>query len=1084
MKKIITALLLVLVSSVLTGNQSIRFKHISLNDGLSQNSVYCIFQDSKGFLWFGTQDGLNKYDGYSFKVYKNDPDNKNSISSNWVTNIGEDSIGNLWIALRNGDLNRFDPVTETFEFQQLEMHLPPNSPRPIIFEITTDDSGRTWFGSARQGLFQLVRTNIPGSPGKVKEEFFNYRLNENDKNSLSHNRVSGIHCAGGGILWIATGNGLNKLDTSNGKMAFTHYYNDPEDPESLSGNALTTLCAGTSGTLWVGTARQGLNLFDPETGKARCYQFDPDNPRSLSGNFVPGVLEDESGVLWVTTRRGLNRFDKRSETFTRYERNNTIPYSLSSNALSVIYEDRSRVLWLGTLGGGLNKFDRHHKFNEYKLDGFKKSPFRTNFVNAIYQDRYGYLWVGSDREGLAVIERSTNSIRQYRRVPDQADGIAGNTITRILEDRTGTVWVGTETGLCKYNRETDGFTTYRNIPMNPQSLSDNLVRNMTMDGAGNLWVGTRVALDRFNPEDRTFTHYLTNAERRGGLGLYAIYESPSRPGILWLGDIDTGLYRLDTKTGKYLRYVADRNKPFHLSNNTVMAVHEDSSGTLWVATYGGGLNKAMRGKDGSIKFMHFTETHGLANNSIYGILEDHRGFLWMSTNKGLSRFDPKTVEFKNYNVKDGLQGNEFNSGAYFKSKNDEFFFGGLDGFNSFYPKLIRTNSYKPQLAITDLKILGRAENDTLPTPYISKSDTLTLSYKHNTFRFQFAALDYTTSESNLYSYKMEGVNSEWIYTDASDRSASYTNLEPGNYKFRVRGSNNDGIWNNTGLTVDVTVLPPFWKTLWFQSLIFLLLLYLFFLWYRRRLKTVRIRTELQTARDAQMSIMPQHDPEISNYSISGTCVPANEVGGDFFDYIWMDDEKTKLGIAIGDVSGKAMKSAMTAVMTSGMIYLETDISSSVREIMQRVNRPLYFKTGKTVFTALCLASLEIASREITYVNAGLNDPLIKSGNQVSSLRSVGAKLPLGVKADSEYMENSVSLKTGDVVILFTDGITEAKNPYMKFYHLSSLIRFMEKLDMTDLSAAQIKEYIIADVAKFSHGAPQHDDIAIVVVKAV
>ena len=337
---------------------------------------------------------------------------------------------------------------------------------------------------------------------------------------------------------------------------------------------------------------------------------------------------------------------------------------------------------------------------------------------------------------------------------------------------------------------------------------------------------------------------------------------------------------------------------------------------------------------------------------------------------------------------------------------------------------------------------------------------------------------------------MEGFDKDWIYTTSKKRFASYTNLDPGDYIFRVKGSNNDGVWNEQGTSIKITITPPVWKTWWFRliSVFFIIgMTAAAFRWRLRYLsRKTRLEAELKTARDAQMAIMPQSDPRVPGVDISGACVPAHEVGGDFFDYIWLNEEKTKFGIAIGDVSGKAMKAAMTAVMSSGMLFLKADESNSIKEIMTRINRPLYFKTDKKMFTALFLGSLDINTKELTFTNAGLSQPMLKSNDTgvVTLIKGKGSKFPLGIRKDNVYLEKRIQLKSGDVLVLFTDGIPDAQNHHGKFYESGTLKILLEKMDITVLSAVQIKEKIITDVRVFTGSAPQNDDMTVVVVKVM
>ncbi|MCP4214598.1 MAG: SpoIIE family protein phosphatase [bacterium] len=1065
------------------GDGTLHFKQLSIDEGLSQNSVSCIMQDSRGFMWFGTQDGLNKYDGYNFAVYKPQPGTPNSLSHNQVNVIYEDDSGMIWIGTEGGGLNRFDPFTETFYRYPVDPKDPTNFNIGFIRAICQDSTGDLWVGTYGGGITRITRTIETSGNGreKRKETFEQYKVMEGRRPGMitsiieDHNKV----------VWIGTQVvGLFLYHRATNK--FIQFRNSSKDPHSLSSNWVSTLYEARGGTLWVGTLGGGLNRLDKKTGKFSRYQIN-----SKPGpEDVTSICEDRSGVLWVGTRDGLHRFDKRSDRFSCYRRNINDPYSLKSNSILSLYEDRSRVLWIGTELGGVSKFDRADKFIHYKADRENPNGLSDNFIYALGEDKRGDLWIGTEEHGLDRFNRKKGTVKHYRAEPGNTKRLQSNTVSTIYPDREGRLWIGTNGGgLARFNYATESFATYMSERNNRNSLSRDVVLCIFQDLAGTLWLGTDSGgLNKFYPETESFEWFLPEAGNPNSLSdntVTVIYEDPDAPGILWLGTMNGGLTRFDTTQNSFLQIEADADAGDQLSNSCIQAICKDLSGTLWIGTYGGGLNEMIREKGRPTCFRIYTEDDGLANNSIYGILADDNGLLWISTNKGISKFDPRNTTFKNYNVQDGLQGNEFNSGAYYKSQDGELFFGGLNGFNAFYPHMVKDNPHVPPVVITGFKLsntpVAVGPRSLLPKP-ILLTDEVTLPYSRNVFTFQFAALDYTIPEKNRYAYKMENFDKDWIYTDANRRFASYSNLQPGAYTFRVKGSNNDGIWNHEGARIRVIIAPPYWATWWFRVAVMLMAFLLAIVFYRRRLKNVRIKTELQAAHDAQMSIMPQSDPQLEGFDISGVCVPAHEVGGDFFDYIWLDAERNKLGIAVGDVSGKAMKSAMTAVMTSGMIFMEADDSCSVKDIMTHVNRPLYFKTDKKVFTALCLACLDLQTKEITFTNAGLNDPLIKRGTKVSALKSCGAKLPLGVKEECKYQENKHQLKSDDVLVFFTDGITESQNNGSEFYGLEALQALLEKNDLSELTAREIKEYVIADAVGFAAGAPQHDDMTVVVVK--
>jgi hypothetical protein len=364
---------------------------------------------------------------------------------------------------------------------------------------------------------------------------------------------------------------------------------------------------------------------------------------------------------------------------------------------------------------------------------------------------------------------------------------------------------------------------------------------------------------------------------------------------------------------------------------------------------------------------------------------------------------------------------------------------------------------------------------------ITTTEKIVLSYTDYTFSIGFAALNFSSPSKNMYSYKLEGYDKDWIHLN-NRHFITFTNLNPGEYTLRVIGSNKDKIWNKDGASIKIVISPLFYQTTWFKILALITLLVIFLFWYKRRLETIRIKTELHTAHIAQMSIMPQEDPQVENFQISGICEPANEVGGDFFDYFWFNEEKTRFGIAIGDVSGKAMNAAITAVMTSGMLYSNAYESGSIKEIMKKINRPLYLKTEKKIFTSLFLASIDLVSKKFTFTNAGLNEPLLKRKTRVSHVVGKGPKFPLGILKNNAYLETTTALKPGDVVILFTDGLTDAQNAEEIFYSEERLVDLIKNLDSDALTALEIKNSILRHLKQFTGRVPRNDDITLIVIK--
>ncbi len=772
---------------------SIRFRRLSIEEGLSQSTVFVILQDSQGFMWFGTQDGLNKYDGYGFTVYKNDPEKPVTISDNFVRVVYEDRQGQLWIGT-NGGLNRFDRATETFTrygSQTVDAHSLGDD---IIRSIYEDRQGTLWVGT-NVDLHRFDRQ----AEAFVREELI-----------PAGNPVRLIHEDTRGNLWVGLeGGGLYKLNPIT--RALTIYQQNPDDPGSLSHNDVSAIYEDPAGRLWISTEGGGLNRFDPKTETFTVYRSDPANPASLSDDNIRYLYADRQGQLWIGTwGGGLNRFEAAGEIFLHYQNDPANPYSLSGNQVLSIFEDRSGVLWVGTNGAGLNKYSlRQAAFAHYTNTSPGSVRLSDNMVWAIFEDGQGELWVGTSN-GLNRLNRAARTVTYYRHSPENPASLSSDFIPAVLEDRAGTLWIGAdEGGLNRLDRATGTFTTYRHDPENPAGLSDDDVWSLAEDSHGGLWVGTwGGGLNHFDPATETFTRYLPDPDDPTSLSdsvIRAIYED--RDGMVWLGTNGGGLNRLDPASGAFTVYRHDPGNPASLSDNVIRTVYEDRAGRLWVGSDGGGLNKFDRAAS---TFAHYREKDGLPNDTVYGILEDDQGYLWLSTNNGLARFDPASETFKTYNASDGLQSNEFNQGAYHRGREGELFFGGINGLTAFFPGEIQDNPHPPPVVLTAFQVF----NQTVSLPRsISEIGDIQLSYRDSVFSFEFAALDYTAPAENRYRYQLEGFDKDWIEA-GTRRFATYTNLDGGRYVFRVLGSNNDGVWNEAGASVSILITPPPWQTWW------------------------------------------------------------------------------------------------------------------------------------------------------------------------------------------------------------------------------------------------------------------------------
>ncbi len=822
-------------SLFLISQERMKFERISIDQGLSQSAVFAILQDKKGFMWFGTEDGLNRYDGYHFVEYKHDPDDPNSLSNNVVQAIYEDRDGMLWIGTEVG-LNRFDRESEKFiRFKQSET--PHSLSNNNVLSIREDKKGALWIGTMGGGLNRLDRE---------RKQFKHYRNISGDPSSLSSDVVNTIYEDKTGVLWIGTGGGgLNTFNTE--KETFSCYRYEHGNPHSLSNDEVTAILEDDSGILWIGT-KDGFNRFDRQKGEFKHYKHNAKNSNSLSHDFIYSIVEgdkDNTNVLWIGTYGGgLNRFDKQTQVFTHCQHRTKNPDSLSNNYIHSIYRDKGAILWIGT-DSGLNKFDRKkEKFAHWNVKGDDAIFLINRQVWAIYEDREGILWFGTD-EGLTQLNRVTGKYIHWSHDPNNPNSLSCDRVQEIYEDRAGMLWLGTHGGgLNCFDRQKKIFTHYKNDPSDTNSLSHNIVYAILEDSTGELWIGTEWGFNRLNRKTGRFTRWIHIPGNPNSLSnnvINIIYEESSE--ILWIGT-EGGLNRFDRKSGTFRHWTKNQSDPNSISDNLVIQIYEDKSGTLWIGT-AWGLNKFDRKKE---IFTRFNKKHGLPNERIYGILEDEKGRLWLSTNNGISRFDPSTEEFRNYDVHDGLQSNEFHGASCYKSADGGMFFGGINGFNFFYPNKIEDNPHKPPIVITDFQILNESVEISEDSPLkqaITEVDEIVLSYRHSVFSFEFAALDFTAPEKNWYEYEMEGFDKGWIRTDARKRFVTYTNLRPGRYIFRVRGSNNDGIWNKKGLSIKIIITPPFWQTWWFKIGLGVAFILMLFFGYRYRTKRLRRKLDHQ-----------------------------------------------------------------------------------------------------------------------------------------------------------------------------------------------------------------------------------------------
>jgi len=856
----------------------IQFEHLTIDEGLSSNFVWGILQDSRGFLWFATRDGLSRFDGYEFTAFRHQ--GPGTVSHNDIWAVYEDRAGTLWVGTFGGGLNKFDRATQTFTHYRHD----PKNPKSLsddhvraIYEFS-DEPGILWIATYGGGLNRF----------DPKEEIFtHYRHDPNDPHSLPNDQIWCMYEDKAGNLWLGTYGGLAVMDRSQrqnaGKSAasqtsqtltFMTYRNHPGNPKSLSAGVVTSILEDRTGAFWVGTAEGGLNLFDRATGTFRHFQNDPNNPKSLSHNAVRPIYEDRDGNLWIGTYGGgLNRFERATQTFTRYQHNPSDPLSLSHNVIRAIYEDNAGTMWVATFGGGLSKL-RKDKFIHYRHEPDNPNSLIRNFVSTICEDHSGRVWVGTQDGGITQISWDGGNharFKHFQHDPNNANSLSDNNVMGIRESRQepGVFWIATfDGGLNRLDSKTGVFTRYQHDPRNPNSLTNNRISSLqeSLSEPGILWVGTDGGgLNRFDWKAAKFYYIPLDGKKPDDPSheaVEALLESPDQPGVLWFGIDGEGIYKLalaknhvpehsppippqrdhqndDIKKERIVevegagifhltQYQYQPDNPKSLIGNNEYVIYQTSQREMWIGTYTG-LSKFDPVTENVVSY---GEAEGLPSTDIQGILEDDNEHLWISTSNGLTRLvlspdsvgkgsDSTTFTFKNYSADDGLQSRQFNYRAYCKGRDGKMYFGGINGLNVFHPDSIKGNPHIPPIVITDFQVFNESvaidtarKNTEFSLPgHVTEIDHLTLSYRESVFSFEFAALDYVSPKKNRLAYKMEGFDEDWTYC-GDRRFVTYTNLDPGNYVFRVKGANNDGVWNEEGAALRLTITPRWWQTWW------------------------------------------------------------------------------------------------------------------------------------------------------------------------------------------------------------------------------------------------------------------------------
>ena len=820
-------LLLIFSFQILPQQQDFRFEHFTVSDGLPHNHIRCILQDHLGFLWFTTQIGLVKYDGYDFKTYLPVPGDTNSIQTRSPYWVIEDHLGDLWISSREEGLIMFERETETFKHYTHNDNNPGSIISNFTYHIYEDKAGTLWISVIDDGMVKFDRET---------ESFTNYRNEPGDNNSLSSNRINIITEASDSNLWIGTSDGLNKFDRKTSKSV--RYYNEPGNPNSLISNSIQEIIEDHSGNLWIATTN-GLSKFDYKNNIWKNYVNVPGVQNSLSQNNIVVVFEDKSNRIWAGSRYGgLNLFDSNLDGFFHFRSDPNNPESINSDYVVSMNEDNTGVLWVGCWLSGLNKIDIYsNKFKHYKNVPGNTNSLSNNWVWCLYTDSEGIVWIGTRGGGLNRFDPEKEIFTTYIFNSGDPSSISDNSVGYIFEDSRNNLWVGTDNGLNILNRATNKFSRYYIEREDERNIQNGSIMSLVEDSLGNLWIATytggliRLKLNSIRSDFFSFERYIHNQDDSTSLSLNRInclYIDSF--GDLWIGTDFGGLDKFIPESETFQHFY-DRKSGFDI----ILCMHEDKQGRFWVGTYNGGLHLFNR-ETGEREI--FVEKDGLPHNSVKEILEDDLGNLWLSTEKGLSKFNYENKSFRNFSASEGVQSGFFNMRAATKGKNGDMYFGGANGFNRFNPNKLIDNPSPPQVILSDIKLFDvslKIGNESPLKTHINLAKEIELSYDQNDLTLEYVGLHYSRPEETTYEYKLENYDTNWRKA-GTRRLATYTNLQPGEYTFLVKAVSSDEIWSEEPASIKIIIVPPYWQTAWFKVLIALFVISMIYTGYRIRIK--------------------------------------------------------------------------------------------------------------------------------------------------------------------------------------------------------------------------------------------------------
>ena len=1058
----------------------------TIEDGLSQTTVNCLLQDSKGFIWIGTQDGINKFDGYSFKVFKNDPNDSSTISNNFINSIIEDDKGNIWIGTKKG-LNKYDPYTGTFQRYTSSNDSQKGLKENTVYNLYQDKQGYIWIKTERF----LSRYNPKSDKFRHYEHFndvfnttpegINFSIFEDHRNQL----------------WVGTKDGLNYFDRN--LEIFKRYKHDPNDPNSISNNFVKVIFEDSKDNLWIGTD-DGLNLFNWETEEFKRYNAEH-KLNQLSNSIINDLFEDKSGNLWIATDEGISRFNYSTDELASYNQFINNNENLVSTPVTSIIQDKSENIWAGTFLGLIKIENKDKKFNLFSKDEKGAPLFSNNYIISIYKGS-DIIYVGTWGNGLYLFDPISCKTVQYNTANSK---IGNDFIHKIFKDSKGRFWIGTQNGVNMFNPVSKQFSQIQQKDLH-SIMQNNRVFDILEDQNQNIWIATKFGLHKISKnKSQSYYNDPDDLNTISSNQIYDLYFDKNKN--LWIGTTN-GLNLLDTKTNKIERFIRnDGVCESCISNNDVVSICEDTvHNCMWFGTMVG-LNRF----DFNTKtFQVYTEKDGLPNNFIYSIYLDNNANLWLSTNKGLSMFNVATNEFSNFSVKDGLQNYEFNHGASFMSDDGEIFFGGIDGFNSFYPDSIMKNLVEPGIEITLVDLLSEYGTDEV---FVGRDNRIQIPHKNNLLTIEFAALDFTDPTKNKYAYKLEGVEDEWIDLGYR-RYATFSNLAAGNYVFKVKGSNSDNIWSKEAAVLNISVVTPIWLSSFAYAfyIVFFAGAIIWFFQYRTR----SLRKSNQDLKEKQLIALQvakqKEELTIKNKSITDSIVYAkriqealmpslkhfkNILPGSFIlhkakdivsgDFYWINEKDDKVFIAVVDCTGHGVPGAFMSIIGFELLRNITDDQGiqGADEILNVLNKGVATTFGHATENTKLKDGMDIALCVIDKKNkllefAGAFRPLyFIRDNKIEEIK--GDRFSVGLLEDGEsniIQKTTIKLKKDDIFYIFSDGYADqfggAEGKKYKYRRYRHLLLTIHKLPLE-----QQRTYLDRSFEDWKGKHEQVDDVLIV-----